>query len=742
MNFKKLLPCLLAFAVIPAFASGTTAVPKKIGPVSYYGALHTSGGKIIGAKNNQEVMLRGMSLFWSDATGLPYYKKGVISWAVDNLKMDVFRFAMGITCYSSTKQQSNGCVDSADSLFNGYSYVSDPSGYKGVVDRMVEAAVENDVYIIIDWHSHRAEHEKTQANSFFKEISAKYANIPNVIYEIYNEPVNTDWGTITSYANSITSAIRANTENLVLVGTPSWSQLTQYGGVNGTNVGYVFHFYAGTHTVGSFGSRITAAKNSGNPVFITEWGTVNADGAGSANAGNTNDWIDFMESNKISNCNWSLRQTNGKETSGMFDGSTELTSQGLLSSATYSASGNIVKKYLTEHGQSWADSLLKGKNSGSCAFKAAKAKETDGTLSGVLKSGCTYTSSNENVVTISGTDLAIHSAGYAILTGNDGSESAVIITEVAKQSISNFADMYCRYGEVDPHTCSINRGANFSGSNSSSATFEWILGMEKKTLEGATYTIKSLNPDIVDIKTAKCTNKTYCSTTQKEANSVIMYVFKQFGEAKIVATAPAVTGYTAMNDTITVTYRKAENKFPRTFKGRTLALGATVSEAAPNKNASGNPITYSFNGKETSPYLSISGSDLVAGNQNAIIQLDARIAETDTHEEGSMTVTVIVGDSASAVNKDEYYKTSIPALSTAKSGVQAQFNSKGMLLTSNSRSPLEVSIFSVNGERVFHKTVNLSLGTRFISLGELKAGNYIANVKQDGTLSVFNWSKQ
>ena len=85
MKLTKLLTGLLACAAI------ATATPKKVGPVSYYGALHTSGSKIIGAKNNQQVMLRGVSLFWSDATGAAYYNPTVISWATDNLKIDVFR---------------------------------------------------------------------------------------------------------------------------------------------------------------------------------------------------------------------------------------------------------------------------------------------------------------------------------------------------------------------------------------------------------------------------------------------------------------------------------------------------------------------------------------------------------------------------------------------------------------------------------------------------------------------------
>ena len=743
MKLKKLIPCLLAFAALPTFAAAVNAVPMKIGPVSYYGAIHTSGGKLIGAKNNQEAMLRGMSLFWSDATGLPYYKKDVISWAVDNLKIDVFRFAMGITCYSSTSQKSNGCVDSADSLFHGYSYATAPESYMSIVDKMVEAAIENDVYIIIDWHSHRAEYEQSMAKTFFSAVSAKYKDVPNVIYEIYNEPVNTGWGTIQSYANAITGEIRKNTQNLVLVGTPSWSQLTQYGGVNGTNVGYVFHFYAGTHKVGSFGSRITQAKSSGSPVFITEWGTVNADGAGSADQGATSDWMNFMEQNKISNCNWSLRQTNGKETSGMFEGSEELSSQGLLEKATYSSSGNLVKSYLTKHAQSWADSLTKGKHTGSCAFAHASAKETDGKVSNVLKSGCTYTSSNEDVVSVSGSDLTIKSAGFSILTGNDGSQSVVTIRGVAGQGIVGFNDMFCRYNDASTHPCSVDRGADYSKTNSSNMTFEWVLGTEKKTIQGATYTITSLNPDIVDVKTAACKNTTYCSSSQKDASSVIMFHFKKIGEAKIVATAPAVTGYRAMNDTITVTYRKGEDKIHSKFGNMKIALGAaSAAGTAPEKSLLGSPVKYSFNYdgenfEDTCPYLSVSGTSLAAGTQNAIVLVRATTEGTDVLDVLNKTIRVIVGDSAQAVNLN---KMSIPVVkAVASSSIVLQYAKGALTVAAPKSAPAKVTVFNAIGKEVYSKTIGKGFGT--LPLSSLSAGNYIATVTQGSQQATIKFTK-
>ena len=150
MKLTKLLTGILACAAIPVFAaSAATATPKKVGPVSYYGALHTSGNKIIGAKNNQQAMLRGLSLFWSDATGDSYYNPTVISWVVDNFKIDVFRYAMGIEYYDSDGGTKNK-VDASSS------YKENSTGQLSMIDRMVQAAIENDVYIILDWHSHRA----------------------------------------------------------------------------------------------------------------------------------------------------------------------------------------------------------------------------------------------------------------------------------------------------------------------------------------------------------------------------------------------------------------------------------------------------------------------------------------------------------------------------------------------------------------------------------------------------------
>ena len=738
MKIKKIIPCLLALAAVPALAAASTATPKRIGPVSYYGALHTDGGKIVGAKNGEEAMIRGMSLFWSDATGMPYYNKNVISWAAENLPMDVFRFAMGITYYDSDGGTSNALDES-------YSYAGAPEGYMGIIDQMVEAAIENDIYIIIDWHSHRANNEQAIAKTFFEQVAKKYKNVPNVIYEIFNEPVKQSWDQVKSYANTIVPVIRSSTDNLVLVGTPSWSQMTDYGGVSGKNVGYVLHFYAGTHGVGTYGSRATQAKSSGNAVFITEWGTTNADGAGSPSSGSTQEWLSFMETNKISNCNWSLRAVGSKyavnnkqETSAMFSGSDDLNTIGKLNSASYSESGKLVKDYLSKNATDWPSLFAKSLKTGSCAFNATTVNENAGSVATVLKAGCTYASSNETIVTSTGD---VKSPGYAIMTGNDGSQSLVIVNKIPKQTIAGFMDLKC-YNNGD---CTNNRTQKYSGGQN----MEWVVSNSTTTDEGAKFTLTSLDPSIVSIKTATCSDAS-CSSLQK-GKQVVMYEFKGYGTTKVVATAPAAGGFPALQDTVEVTYAKPADKIHSNFgKGAdkngnvTIAFGATLSGFFPATTVNGKaPITYTFYGKSTTPYLTVSGTNLVAGNQNAIVEITAHADESADYGEVTRKVTVIIGDASQAVNIDEWMaaqqqesiiktKPTLPLRATI-ANAQLHINAK-------ESGDIHVDVFSVMGQKVMSETLNSSNAT--MSLDKVANGTYLITIRQGARQLNVRWNKK
>jgi endoglucanase len=745
MKLTKLLTGILAGAAISAFADASTAIPRKVGPVSYYGALHTSGNKIIGAKNNQQAMLRGVSLFWSDATGASYYNPNVISWVVDNFKIDVFRFAMGIEYYDSNGGTKNA-VDGG--------YKTNPEGQLSMIDKMVQTAIENDVYIIIDWHSHRAHQETTIAKDFFQKVSLKYKDVPNVIYEIYNEPVSGsggNWDAIKNYANQVVPGIRANTQNLVIVGTPNWSQHPEQGAqspIASTNIAYVLHFYASSHSKGSYGGHVTSALNAGYPVFISEWGTTNADGDGEPNASATNEWTQFMDQNNIPNCNWSLRQQTSdvdqkSEKSAIFAGDKSLITAAALDAATLTSSGSIIKSYLTKNARSWADSVTKGK-SGSCSFKPVTAKQTEGKISGKLVAGCTYTSSNEKIASVSGSDIVINDYGYVIMTGNDGSQSVVTITQVAGQTIANLEDLTCNFSGTCKSASKTGRTIDFDGDG----TNDYLLTMEDKTNEGSAFKLSSLDPSVVTVSKTTCTNSG-CSNTQKN-KQVWMLHFKSFGTTKVVASAAAVTGFRAMQDTFEITYKKGDHRISDKFKNQVVTVNFESATGLPSTTITGKaPITYTFNGKETSAYMIKFGEGFATSAYPAIIAVTAEAPETENYAASSKTVTFIIGgDSTLAMNKDEYYNyingttDAIKPVRKVQNSLQASMNGTMLQFTTKNTGLVKVDIYDALGASVKQMSDVYGKGSHAIDLKGLPNGSYTLIVRQGSHKASVRWTNK
>jgi endoglucanase len=243
--------------------------------------LTVSGNKVL--IGGQQGSLAGNSFFWSN-TGWgneKYYNASVVGWLKTDWKSTLVRAAMG--------------ADDAGG------YLSDPSNKTRVI-ALADAAIANDMYVLIDWHSHHAEQYQAQSIAFFKEMATKYGNTNNVIYEIYNEPLQVSWsGVIKPYAQAVIAAIRAiDPDNLIVVGTPSWSQDVDVAAndpIAGVNIAYTLHFYAGTHGQ-SLRDKAQIALNKGVALFVTEWGSVNADGGGGVANSETTAWIDFMKINK------------------------------------------------------------------------------------------------------------------------------------------------------------------------------------------------------------------------------------------------------------------------------------------------------------------------------------------------------------------------------------------------------------------------------------------------------------
>jgi hypothetical protein len=190
--------------------------------------------------------------------------------------------------------------------------LDDPVTAKAAVNRIVQNAIDLGVYVIIDWHDHDALLHQAQAEAFFREMSQKWGGYPNVIYEVFNEPLALDWGTeLKPYHQAIVSAIRANdSDNVIVLGTPNWDQdvdVAASSPLSGKNLMYSLHFYACSHQA-TQRNKAKLARSRGLPLFVTEWGATNADGGldGIVCESEAQAWHDWLDATNISWAAWKL----------------------------------------------------------------------------------------------------------------------------------------------------------------------------------------------------------------------------------------------------------------------------------------------------------------------------------------------------------------------------------------------------------------------------------------------------
>lgn len=299
--------------------------PTPTSIVDHYGRLKVEGNKIVDRYGNP-MILRGMSLFWSQIKG-KYYNNDCVEWLRDDWKCTVVRAAMG--------------VETADGL-PGYLETGDAEYNK--ITTVINACIELGIYVIVDWHDHHAHENKDAAIEFFQKIATRYGNHNNIIYEIYNEPMQVSWADdVKPYSEDVIAAIRAiDPDNLIIIGTTTWSQDVDVAAANkieDINSAYSFHYYASSHKQ-DLRYRAQSALNAGIALFVSEFGVTEYTGDGVIDQTEVNAWFNFMEENQLSWCNWAIGDKN-ETSAALLPGATQT---GGWSDTEISFSGRLVKE--------------------------------------------------------------------------------------------------------------------------------------------------------------------------------------------------------------------------------------------------------------------------------------------------------------------------------------------------------------------------------------------------------------
>ncbi|MCL2689937.1 MAG: cellulase family glycosylhydrolase [Chitinispirillia bacterium] len=329
-----------AFVMFMFVGKSEAQAPPAGSPVARHGNLRTEGNRIVN-QHGEPVQLRGMSLFWSHSrTARHFYNATTIGHLRNDWQGDVVRAAMAVNMNWSNDEQS----------FLG----GDETGNRDRVIAVINAAIQHGMYVIVDWHAYYRHPGTNQQSSmtwpdiqrtigFFTGLSTQFAGVPNIIWEIFNEPVGPHqgdqaaaaafWAEIKPRLEQVAQAIRANNDNRVIItGTPFFCQapdiaaanpLRMTNGVLIPHVAYSAHFYAagpggaGTggaglddHNIGLKRRIIRTMSEHNLPVFISEWGTVRADGAGNHDGPRSTLWMEFLEQYKVGWATWSLSSMN------------------------------------------------------------------------------------------------------------------------------------------------------------------------------------------------------------------------------------------------------------------------------------------------------------------------------------------------------------------------------------------------------------------------------------------------
>lgn len=255
--------------------------------VKDHGQLRVEGSRLVDC-NGRPVQLRGVSMGWHNMWPR-FYNSSTVKALTNDWGADIVRCSIGVSHLDNSLEHS-------------------PELAYACVDSIVEAAIANDAYVLVDFHSHPNNLEL--AKEFFAKVAGKYGNRPNVLYEVWNEPMEVEWAETKAYAEEIVPHIRKYApEAVVIVPTPRWDQDVDKAAADPVtsvdNIMYSLHYYAATHT-DYFRDKAREAIAKGLPIFMSECASMVHTGDGVIDTASWEEWMKMADDNGISWIAWSI----------------------------------------------------------------------------------------------------------------------------------------------------------------------------------------------------------------------------------------------------------------------------------------------------------------------------------------------------------------------------------------------------------------------------------------------------
>lgn len=287
-----------------------------------YGPLAFARNRLRDAEANA-IVLRGVSLFWSN-WGSRFYNRQCLEWLHKDWRIDALRIPVAVDAPGG--------------------YLDDPGAVMAQVHELAQIAIETGLYVLLDWHSH--EPHTDAAACFFEKSAQRFSGTGGVFYELLNEPrAGLSWHRdILPHHETVGHAIRAiDAHAPLLLGTPSSCTRPDVAArrpVNLANVAYTVHFYAGTHREG-LRDRMREATRADTSLFVSEWGTAEADGDGMLDLEEAERWLAFLQRRQIGWINWSIHDK-AEETAALMPAASP---EGRWSKRDLTPSGTFVRRH-------------------------------------------------------------------------------------------------------------------------------------------------------------------------------------------------------------------------------------------------------------------------------------------------------------------------------------------------------------------------------------------------------------